>query len=1010
MKKAVNKNKRKRAVAGSSQISAKGEPPRKSIKKDSFYIVGMGGSAGGLEAFGQFFTHMPADSGIAFVLVPHLDPTHKGMMPELLQRFTKMQVFQAEDGMKVRPDCIYVIPPNRDMSILHGTLQLLEPSAPRGLRLPIDFFFRHLAEDQGERAVGVILSGMGTDGTLGIKAIQEKLGMVMAEDPASAKYDGMPRSAIDTGLVDYIALAKELPAKLLDYAKHSSTILKEKPIVEEKKTNAIQKITVLLRGQTGHDFSFYKKNTLVRRIERRMSVHKIINIDVYIRYLQQNPQEIELLFKELLIGVTSFFRDHEAFEALKEKAIPQMLKNRAKGNVLRIWVPGCSTGEEVYSIVIILQECLEKLKQKGGFKIQVFATDIDKDAINKARHGVYASNIAADVSPERLLRFFIKQDGGYRLKKEIREMVVFAPQNMIMDPPFTKLDLIGCRNVMIYMTSELQKKLLPLFHYALNPGGLLFLGASETIGTLTDLFSPVDNKWRIFRRKESASARMGMVELPVSRLFHGEDNPQHAPKAQKTIENAISDTAQWILLEHFTPPAVIINEKGDIVYISGRTGKYLEPAAGKTNMNIFAMAREGLRIELEVAIRRSIAQKKTITMKGLMVKTNGDYQTIDLTVKPFSESEGTRGLLMIVFEEVGSPSKQAVSGKAKTGSVSSQSQWVQQLERELAHAKEHLQTTVEEMETSQEELKSANEELQSTNEELQSTNEELTTSKEELQSMNEELVTVNTELQTKIDELAGANNDMQNFLNNIKIATIFLDNDLNIRRFTPQATKIFNLIPADVGRPITHIVSNLKYESLVGDIQSVLKTLIFKEIQVQTKDGGWYLMRIMPYRTLDNIIDGAVVTISDINSMKQLEALQLDMKEKEKEILQNALRYTKNIVETVREPLLVLDADRRVISANQSFYQTFQVTPEETEKNHLYELGSRQWDIPDLKRLLGDILPKNNYVNDYKIVHDFPNIGRRVMLLNARQIMQEGIGTQMILLAIEDITERNKKC
>ena len=610
-----------------------------SPKRTPFYIVGMGGSAGGLDAFGQFFANMPTDSGMAFVLVSHLGPTQKSMMPELLQRFTKMQVFQAEDGMEVRPNCVYVIPPNRDMSILHGTLLLLETSMPRGLRLPIDFFFRHLAEDQEEWAVGVILSGMGTDGTLGIKAIREKLGMVMVEDPASAKFDGMPRSAIDTGIVDYIGLVKELPAKLLDYAKHP-TILKQKPIIEEKQTNALQKITVLLRDQTGHDFSFYKKNTLVRRIERRMCVHKITNIDVYVRYLRENSQEIELLFKELLIGVTSFFRDHAAFEALKEKAIPHMLKNRAKGNVLRIWVPGCSTGEEAYSIAIILQECLEKVKQRGVFKIQVFATDIDKDAIDKARHGTYASNIAADVSPERLQRCFIKEDNVYRLKKEIREMVVFAPQNIIMDPPFTKLDLISCRNIMIYMTSELQKKLLPLLHYALNPGGLLFLGASETIGNLTDLFSSVDNKWRIFRRKESASARMGMVELPVSPLFQGEGKPQHASKAQKNIENAISDAVQQILSEHFTPPAVIINEKGDIVYISGRTGKYLEPAAGKTNINIFAMAREGLRIELEVAIRRAIAQKKTITMKGLMVKIYGNCQFIDLTVKPFSESEG----------------------------------------------------------------------------------------------------------------------------------------------------------------------------------------------------------------------------------------------------------------------------------------------------------------------------------------------------------------------------------
>lgn len=999
-KKEPGQKKSKTAPSPSSKkkISVKGS------ERIPFYIVGMGGSAGGLEAFGQFLANMPTDSGMAFVLVSHMDPTQKGMMPELLQRFTKMQVLQVKDGMKVCPNCVYVIPPNRDMSILHGTLQLLETSAPRGLRLPIDFFFRHLAEDQEERAVGIILSGMGTDGTLGIKAIREKLGMVMVEDPASAKFDGMPRSAIDTGLVDYIAPVKELPAKLLDYAKHPSATLKQKPIVEEKQTNAIQKITVLLRDQTGHDFSFYKKNTLVRRIERRMCVHKITNIDVYIRYLRENPQEIELLFKELLIGVTNFFRDHEAFEALKEKALPHILKDRARGNVLRIWVPGCSTGEEAYSIAIILLECLEKVKQRGICKIQIFATDIDKDAIDKARHGVYASNIAADVSPERLQRFFIKEDNGYRLRKEIREMVVFAPQNVIMDPPFTKLDLISCRNVLIYMTAELQKKLLPLLHYALNPGGLLFLGTSETVGNLTDLFTSVDNKWRIFRRKESASARMGMLELPVSPLFHGEDKPQHAPNARKSIETTISDMAQQVLSEHFTPSAVIINEKGDIVYISGRTGKYLEPAAGKTNINIFAMAREGLRSELEVSIRRAITQKKTITMKGLMVKTNGDHQTIDLTVKPFSESEGVKGLLMVVFGDIGAPSKRAASGKVKIGSASRQSTMYKELEKELVFTRERLQTTVEEMETSREELKSSNEELQSTNEELQSTNEELTTSKEELQSMNEELVTVNTELQTKINELAGANNDMQNLLNNIEIATIFLDNDLNVRRFTPQTTKILNLIPSDVGRPITHIVSNLKHEALIDDIKTVLQTLVFKDAQVQTKDGRWYLMRIMPYRTLDNIIGGVVATFTEITGVKRLEASL-----RENEVIQEACRFAESIVETVREPLLILDADLRVVSANQSFYRTFQVSPEETKNSFLYELGNRQWDIPELRRLLGDILPKNNQINDFRMDHVFPKIGRRVIRLNARRLMRKDIGTQMMLLAVEDVTERKKK-
>ena len=975
--------------------------PVKSPEKKPFYIVGMGGSAGGLEAFGHFFTNMPINSGMAFVLVSHLDPTQKGMMPELLQRFTKMQVFQAQDGMEVCPNCVYVIPPNRDLSIVHGTLQLLETSAPRGQRLPIDFFFRHLAEDQEGYAIGIILSGMGTDGTLGIKAIKEKLGMVMAEEPSTAKYDGMPRSAIDTGLVDYIATAKELPAKLLGYANHTSTTV---PAIEEKQANAIQKITALLRSQTRHDFSLYKKNTLFRRIERRMNVHRIATLDVYIRYLRENPPEIELLFKELLIGVTNFFRDTAAFEALKEKAISLMVKSKTKENILRVWIPGCSTGEEAYSIAIIFLECMEKSKHNGVFKIQIFATDIDKDAVDKARTGFYAPNITADVSPERLQRFFVDEDGGYRLKKEVREPIIFAPQNLIMDPPFTKLDLISCRNVMIYMTVELQKKLLPLMHYALNPDGLLFLGVSETIGNMTDLFSTVDAQWRIYRRKESTAARIGMFELPVTPLFGQKDKPEQSPATRKTTENAISEKAHQILSEQFTPPAAIITQKGDIVYISGRTGKYLEPAVGKTNINIYPMAREGLRCELEVAIRRAIAQKKTITLNDLLVKTDSNYQAINLTIKPLDETEDMKDLLMVVFTAIGEPSKPNATGKAKTATVAHKDKLYKELEKELSFTRESLQSAVGEMEASREEIRASNEELQSTNEELQSTNEELTTSKEELQSMNEELVTVNTELQTKMEQLAGSNDDMQNLLNNIDIATIFLDNDLNVKRFTPPSTKILCLIPSDVGRPITHIVSKLKYDALFSDMKTVLETWVFKETQVQSQDDHWYLMRIMPYRTVDNTIGGIVATFTEITSVKLLEASIRD-----NVIIEEARRFAESIVDTLRIPLLILDNNLRVVAANQSFYRMFQVSAEETTNILLFELGSKQWDIPELRRLLGEVLVKDGPVSNFGLDLVFPKIGRKVITVNACQLMRKDIGTQMILLSIEEVLEDKKR-
>jgi two-component system CheB/CheR fusion protein len=966
--------------------------------KDQFYIVGMGGSAGSLEAFEQFFRNMPDDSGAAFVLISHLDPTQKGMMPELLQRYTKMKVFEAVDGMKVVPNCVYVIPSNKDMAILHGTLQLLEPTATRGLRLPIDFFFKNLGLDQKEKAVGIIISGMGSDGTAGLKIIKEHLGMVMVEDPESAKYDSMPHSAIDTGLADYIAPAEVLPTMLLAYIKQLSQPLSEHIGTEEQVVSAVQKILVLLRGQTGNDFSLYKKNTVMRRIERRMNVHHMGKTEQYVRFLQDNPQEVELLFKELLIGVTSFFRDPEAFELLKKTIVLDILKNNENERAVRVWIPGCSTGEEAYSIAIIFSECLSKLRLKGDFKVQIFATDIDKAAIDKARQGLYPANIAADLSPERLEHFFSKEDNKYQINKDIREMVVFAPHNVTMDPPFTRLDLISCRNLLIYLTAELQKKLMALFHYSLMPDGILFLGTSETIGRFIDQFSTVDTKWKIYQRRHSEQTAADTVDFAH---FYREAIPAGRVSAKQAAELvSIPEVANRMLLEDFTPPAVFINEQGDVVYIHGRTGKYLEPPAGKANINIFAMAREGLKIELPSAIREAKTQKKTITLKGIKVKTNGDFQTINLTVKPVVQLGIQQPLYMLVFENVTMPPKEEKSISSQARSSSRLKDINIELENELKHTKELLQKTSEEMQLSQEELKSTNEEIQSTNEELQSTNEELSSSKEEMQSLNEEMMTVNAELQVKVDELTLSNSDMKNLLNRTEIATVFLDDELNIRRFTPEATGIFNLIQSDIGRPISHIVSKLQYDDIVTDVRKVLDSLMYKEAQVQAKDGHWYIMRIMPYRTHDNAIDGVVINFIEITTVKKLE---ISLQEKESSA-QKARALAEGIIATVREPLIVMDANFKVITANPSFYQTFRVTTEQTENHILYELGNGQWDIPELRRLLEEILPQNSVFNDFAVEHEFPSIGRKKMLLNARKIVQQEPNDQLILFAIEDTT------
>jgi two-component system CheB/CheR fusion protein len=842
-------------------------PPPVVRASESFPIVGIGASAGGLEALELFLSRVPKNSGMAFVIVQHLDPTRQGIMPELLQRTTGMKVIQVKDRTKVQPDCVYVIPPNRDMSILHGFLHLLEPVTPRGLRLPIDIFLRSLAQDQQEHSIGVILSGMGSDGTLGLRAIKEKAGVVLVQDPATAKFNGMPRSAIDAGLADIVAPVDELPGRIMAYLKRTPLVHTTELALEDKTQSALEKAIVLLRAHTGHDFSFYKTNTFYRRIERRMGIHQIDKIATYIRYLQENSQELDLLFKELLIGVTSFFRDGAAWDELRESIIPALLASRPAGQALRAWVPGCSTGEEAYSLAMVFKEAMAKLKPAKNFTLNVFATDLDKDAIDKARAGVYPANITADVSPEQLNRFFAKVEHGYRVVTEIREMVVFAPQSLIMDPPFTKLDFLSCRNLMIYLTAEMQQKLIPLFHYSLRPGGILFLGSAETVGSFTDLFEAIDRKTRIYRRNETAMPAEP-INFPSAFTRHLPAGTE--PPLETKTPHSLQSLADKLVLDHYSSPAVLVNDKGNILYVSGRTGDYLEPAAGKANWNIFVMAREGLRYELTDAFQKVLRQKTPVMIKGLRIETHGGEHFVNLTVQRLEEPEPLRGLVMIVFADAPAPLEMKAAGRSwKTTGRTVQ---LTELEKKHQQVSMELQTTREEMQSSQEELRSTNEEMQSTNEELQSTNEELTTSKEEMQSLNEELQTVNTELQVRVDELSRSNNDMKNLLNSTDIATLFLDNDLKVRRFTTQATKIIKLIAGDVGRPITDLASDLLYPELATDAREVLQKLGFAEKPITARDGRWFTVRIMPYRTLDDRIDGVVITFADITVAKTLEA------------------------------------------------------------------------------------------------------------------------------------------
>lgn len=828
-----------------------------------FPIVGLGASAGGLEALETFFDNMPVDSGMAFVVVTHLHPERVSLMPELLSRHTDMPVVEAQDGVSLEADHVYIAPPGGHLALHHAKLALI-PSSERA-HLPIDAFFRSLAEDQQENAIAIVLSGTGSDGTLGVQAIKGAGGLVIAQDTQSARYDGMPESAARGARMDFVLPVAKLPAALVAYVHGAKERTVSRSALPEKAEQALQKLFLLLRSHTGHDFSGYKLSTIQRRIERRMAVHDLVDMDDYARMLQVNPTEIDLLFGELLIGVTSFFRDAAAFERLAEVGIEPLLRARPPDHTVRVWVPGCATGEEAYSIAILLRETMERLERH--FNTQIFATDLDSSAIDRARAGEYPLGIAADVSKERLERYFVSREDGYIVKKDIREMVVFAPHNVIDDPPFTKLDLLSCRNLLIYLETRVQKRLLPIFHYALAPSGILFLGSSEATGSAADLFEGIDKQHRIFARRE-VPAGSYQTEFPA-----GLRGTHPAPVSPVTVATSSASFAERALLRHLVPPSVLIHERGEVVHVHGRTGRFLEPAPGpQLSANIFNMAREGLQLELAAAVRRASTSRDAILHRCHRVKTNGTHIAVDLRVERLHEPEPMRGLFLVSFLDV-SPE---AAGLEQEGELPDR---MAEIERELRYTKESHQSTIEQLETANEELMSTNEELQSTNEELQSSNEALETSKEEMQSLNEELQTVNAELHGKVEELSRANDAMRNLLNGTDIATIFLDRNLHIKRYTERAKKLIRLIASDVGRPISDLVSRLDYDQLVLDAEDVLNTLVPRQVEVQAEDGAWYVMRVLPYRTTENMIDGLVITFVDVTEIKRMQLAEARIRE-----------------------------------------------------------------------------------------------------------------------------------
>ncbi|MDO9119278.1 MAG: CheR family methyltransferase [Nitrospira sp.] len=1021
-------------------------------------IVGIGASAGGLEAFTQLLTHLPLDTGMAFVLVQHLDPDHESALTQLLSRATRMPVSEITHNQALQANQVYIIPRDTHLRIVDGLLKLGPRARTRTPHRPIDAFFESLAQDQRDRAVGVVLSGTASDGTLGLEAIKAEGGITFAQDD-SAKYDSMPRSAVAAGCVDLVLSPSGIAEELARIARHPSVAadLRDLPTrAEQDREEAIahqdddqplpsggrataptggrqargeaeqeekppgkgagdgyHTILLLLRNHCGVDFSLYKSNTIQRRIARRIVLTRQQGLEGYSAFLRGNAEELDALFSDVLISVTSFFRNPEAFEALQRDILPQLMAAQRGDEPVRFWVLGCSTGQEAYSLAMAFVEVARKATR--AHPLQIFATDLNEKLLEKARQGLYAKTLAQDISPERLREFFREEDGGYRINKALREMVVFARQNLIADPPFSRMDLISCRNLLIYLEPSLQQKALPTFHYALKPHGYLLLGASESVGEFTDLFEPVDRKHKIFSKKAAPTrgfpllAGKKQAELdargPRPRPIQKRGLPVGVdPPEDFRGELNAQREADRIAVVQFAPPGVLINDDLQVLQFRGPTGAYLEPPAGKASFDVLKMAREGLMLPLRAAINQAKQGNKTVRTERVRVKRDGVTRTIGVAVIPLKNLR--ERCFLVVFEEAGKASlaPPPPTPPARPLTARQESHRVAELEADLSETREYLQSVQEQQEAAHEELQASNEEVQSANEELQSINEELETSKEELESANEELTTVNEEMTNRNVELSRLNNDLVNLQTSAKLAIVLLGRDLTIRRFSAQAEKQFDLLAADIGRPINHIRHNLvatgsgesplDLEVLAGGVIADLRE---QECEVRDKSGHWHALRVRPYLTLDGKVDGAVLVLVDIDAAKRNE-----------QNVAAALKLAGDTLETVREPLLVLDEQLRVERASRAFYRIFQVAPAETIGRRIYDLGNGQWDIPRLHELLEQIQPSHGSIEEFRVDHVFKHLGRRIMLLYARRIEHSQNGMNRILLVIEDITERTQ--
>ncbi|TWT90346.1 Chemotaxis protein methyltransferase [Pseudobythopirellula maris] len=992
---------------GENQPSANEVRPTVGNSPERFCLVGIGASAGGLAALKSFFADVPEGSGLAFVVVVHLSPEHKSHLAELLQPHVKIPVQQVTETVRLEPDHVYVIPPGANLDAVDTHLRLTELEASRQERAPIDHFFRTLAQTHDGQSIGVVLTGTGSDGTLGLREIKEMGGLVVVQDPSDAEYDGMPQSAVATGLVDLVLPLAEIPAALLKFVGTRPRLPKpeEGETLSDDTRRLLQTVFSQIRARTGRDFTAYKRSTILRRITRRMQVNQIEELGAYVELLRASAEEVRTLAEDLLITVTNFFRDAEVFERLEKHVVPALFDRGDPDQPLRVWSVGCATGEEAYSLAILLLE--EAARRDAPRPIQVFASDLHERSLHKAREGFYPGDIETDVSPERLERFFEKEDGGYRIRKEVRDLVVFAPHNLLGDPPFSRLDLISCRNLLIYLQRDLQPSVIELFHYALRGEGRLVLGTAETLEA-SELFELEDKRCCVYRRRNVPAPEPRLPVFPQTPLRLMNDAARSAPPA----ENVSYGVLHQRLVEQFAPPSLLVSSENKVLHVSASAGRYLEHPGGEMTTGVFKLVREELRLELRAALATAREGGRPTSSKPIHVRFNGHVGRVVVHVQP--SQDGLRHALVIFEElEAAAPNAEAPAavpgdspaqrkaapqpgegsdsqGRPDDGSDAIGESRVHELETELSLSMQRTQSIIEEYETGQEELRASNEELQSANEELRSTLEELETSKEELQSMNEELQTVNQENRHKVDELAQLSSDLQNLLAATDIATLFLDRDLRILRFTPQIAELFNIRLADRGRRLGDFTHRLTHDGLQEDARGVLKTLVPVEREVADDEGRWFLTRLLPYRSDDDRIEGVVITFVDISSRKKYELK-----------LEQAKEYSEQIIQTLPEPLLVLTPELRVRSANEAFYEHFGVARDKTLGRKIYDLGNQQWDIAPLRRLLEEVLPDNHVFHGYEVEHTFEGLGRRVMLLNARRLEDQ----QLILLGIHDITE-----